>query len=140
MSQKQRDIQGDHVVIRTSVAGQSTAGTAAEFILGRAPYAFEVTEVRFTPAAGITGAASNHFTATVRNRGAAGSGTTVMASKSYDNGVNETAWVGGSITLSATAANRLAVEGDTLTAEKLIVGTGLGMPAGVIEVIGRSLG
>jgi hypothetical protein len=140
MSQKQRDIQGDHVVIRTSVAGQSTAGTAAEFILGRAPYAFEVTEVRFTPAAGITGANTNYFSLTVRNRGAAGSGTTVAASKDYVSGTNETAWVGGSVTLSATAANRLVTEGDTLTSEKLITGTGLGMPAGVVEVIGRSRG
>lgn len=140
MSQKQRDIQGDHVVMRIPVAGQSTAGTAAEFVLGRAPYALEVTGVRFVPAAAITGANTNYFTLTVRNRGAAGSGTTVVASKDYTSGVNETAWVGGAVTLSGTAASLLVTEGDTLTSEKLVTGTGLGMPAGVVEVIGRSRG
>lgn len=140
MSQKIRDIQGEQVIMRVPVAGQSTAGSAAEFVLGRAPFAVEVTAVRFIPAAGITGANTNFFTITCRNRGSAGTGTTLVASKDYTSGVNETAWVPGTVTLSGTAANLLVAEGDPLTCEKLVTGTGLGMPAGVVEVVGRSRG
>jgi hypothetical protein len=140
MSQKLRDIQGDNVVMRAYVAGHATAGTADEFTIGEAPFGFEVTAVRWYANAGVTGANTNYFTVTVRNRGTDGSGSTVVASKDFVSGTNATAFDLTTITLSATAANLLVTEGQVLTVEKLVTGTGLAMPDGLVEVIGRSRG
>ena len=129
---KLKDLPGDHFM-SAAVAGQATAGTADEFTIGRVPFRAVVTGVWLIPTAAVTGAATNHFTARVRNR-VSGAGNVEVAAKAFDNGVNAPAFEDTTITLSATAANLDLAEGDVLTLEKIIVGTGMAMPDGHVVV------
>lgn len=127
-----RDLPGDQP-ITAYFPGHLTAATAKESALGRAPFAAVVTAVEFIPAAAIVGAVTNNFTINVRNRGAAGVGANVIATLNFTNGVNGTAQMPVTITLGSGASIVLA-EGDVLTCEKAIVGTGLACPDGEIVV------
>lgn len=129
---KVKDLQGDHL-IQADVAGQATAGTADEFTVCRVPFRATVTGVWFVPTATVTGAAANHFTARLRNR-ASGAGDVGVASTTFDNGVNAPAFDDTALTLSATAGDLNVAEGDVLTLEKLVVGTGMAMPDGHLVV------
>lgn len=128
-----KDIPGPHV-IEVPVAGQATAATPDEFAIGTAPFNAVVTGVAFIPKSTLTGANTNYCSVTLRNRGAAGSGSTNIAQTDYVSTVNATAFVANAVTLNATTANRNVTAGDVLTCEKLVTGTGLAMPAGTIEV------
>jgi hypothetical protein len=132
VSIQDKELRGDRVFV-VPVAGQSTAGTADEFTAFVAPFACKVVAVKWVPTAGITANGSNYFTLTLRNRGAAGSGTALPAQRAYSSG-NATAFVAESATLSATAADLNVAAGDVLTVEKLVTGTGLAMPDGTIQV------
>jgi hypothetical protein len=131
---KLKDLQGDVQILRAFVAGQPTAGTADEWVVGRVPFNGKITKVVFTGAADITGAATNHFRADLRNRAGDAAGTVDAATLAFDNGINATAWIPKTITLSATEANLNVAEGDVLTIEKVVVGTGMAMPEGLVEV------
>jgi hypothetical protein len=126
------EIRGPRLA-RIAIAGQATAGTADEFPVLRAPRRMKVTGARFIPKAAITADATNYLTLTLRNRGAAGAGTTQVAARSFATG-NAAAFVADAMTVSATAANLILAAGDVLTAEKLNSGTGLALPAGTLEV------
>lgn len=128
-----RDIPGNHQIVGY-FPGHATAATAKEAALGRAPFRCKVQSVVFIAAAAITGAATNYFTLNVRNRTTAGVGTAVPAALAFSNGVNAVAQAPTSITLSATAADLVIAEGDVITAEKAISGTGLACPDGLIVV------
>lgn len=127
-----KDIPGDHV-FTVPVAGQSTAATPDEFEGLVAPFDMKITRVRWVPTANITANATNFFTATVRNRGTDASGTAVAASRSYA-ATNSLAHVPEDCTLSSTPADLDVAEGDLLTVEKLVTGTGLSMPDGLVQV------
>jgi hypothetical protein len=83
----------------------------------------------------VTGAATNNFAATVRNRGTDGLGAVQVAITTYAAGVNAVAYDENTLALSGTAANLLVNEGDNLTCEKLVNGTGLAMPDGHVVVL-----
>lgn len=122
-------------------AGVATANADDSFIVGACPVAGTVTSATYTPEAAITGAATNHRAIRVRNRGAAGSGTTVVAELAFDNGVNAAAFDEKALTLSATAANLEVAEGDVLEVFSDAVGTGLADPGGTVKVtISRTAG
>lgn len=89
-----------------------------------------VTAVRYLPNANYTGAATNYRSFQVRNKGAAGSGTTVVAQLDGIGGVNLAAFDESAITLSGTAANLVVNDGDVLSSYSLHVGTGLADPGG----------
>lgn len=129
---KLKDIPGDHFV-SSQADGHATAGTANEVVVGRVPFRAVVTGVWWAPNAAVTGAATNHFTGRLRNR-VSGAGDVTVASKTYDNAVNATAFDDNALTLTATAADLNVEEGDVLTWQKVIVGTGLAMPDGQIVV------
>lgn len=119
--------------------GVGTAGNDDSFIIGTAPFAGTVTSVTYTPEAAITGAATNHRAIRVRNRGAAGSGTTVVAELAFDNGVNAAAFDEKTIPLSGTAANLTVAAGDVLELFSDAIGTGIADPGGIVRVtISRS--
>lgn len=127
------DLPGRHR-LKLDVGGQATAGTVDEFAGIVVPFNCKVVGVTYTPKSVVTGAATNNFTATVRNRGAAGAGAAQPAQLNFANGVNAPAFVATALTLSGTAADLLLTAGDVLTVEKLNVGTGMAMPAGTITV------
>lgn len=93
-----------------------------------------VSAVTFTPTAAITGAATNHRSITLVNKGQAGSGTTVIATLAFDNGVNATANNETTVTLSGTAANLVVAAGDVLQWQSAAVGTGIADPGGLVNV------
>lgn len=115
------------------VPGQATAGTVDEFTGFVAPFSGRITKVQWIPKAAVTANGSNFFTLNIRNRGAAGAGTTLAWSRSYA-ATNSVAFVGENGTLNATAANRRFVSGDNITIERLVTGTGLAMPAGTVVI------
>jgi hypothetical protein len=119
---------------KIDVPGQATAATVDEFAAIVIPFNAKVTAVSYSPKSTVTGAATNNFTVTVRNRGAAGAGTVQPAQLNFANTVNATAFVATAVTLSSTASDLLLTAGDVLTVEKLVVGTGMAMPGGTVTV------
>jgi hypothetical protein len=127
-----QDLPGDQP-ITGYFPGNSTAGSAKESAIGRAPFRGVVTAVEFIASAAVAGAATNNFTLNVRNRTTAGVGTQVPASLTFASGTNAVAQAPTSLTLGA--ANQLTVNaGDVITVEKAVNGSGLACPDGEIVV------
>lgn len=129
---KLKDLQAD-VPQQSYFPGHATAGTAIEQVLFRAPFRCVVTAVEFTPNTTQAGANTNSFTLNVRNR-TTGAGTGVPASLAFVSGVDLTATTPKTLTLSGTSSVLALAEGDVITAEKAVVGTGLACPPGTITV------
>lgn len=122
-------------VIERNVPAVSTANASDDTVLGQAPFACTVTAVEYVPEAAITGAATNHRTFSVVNKGQAGSGSTTVATLAFDSGsVTASANNERAITLSGTAANLELAAGDTLQWRSIAVGTGITDPGGVVRV------
>jgi hypothetical protein len=91
-----------------------------------APFAGVVSAASVIAATLLTGANTESRTLQLHNRGAAGAGTTLVASKAFVSGVNAAADDETALTLSATAADLVVAEGDVLEFTSLHVGaTGL---------------
>jgi hypothetical protein len=121
-------------VIEADVPAVSTAGNDDDSVIAQAPFACTVTSVQYVPEAAITGADTNSRTVSLVNKGAAGSGTTTVASLALTSGVNATANDEKAITLSGTAANLVLAEGDTLQWRSIHVGTGIADPGGLVRI------
>lgn len=121
-------------VIEANVPAVSTAGNDDDTVIGQAPFDCTVTAVEYVAEAAITGAATNHRTVSLVNKGQAGSGTTTVATLTFDTGVNAAANNERALTLSATAANLDLEEGDTLQWRSVHVATGIADPGGVVRV------
>lgn len=102
--------------------------------LGPAPFAGKVTAVTWIAGSTLTGANTNTITLKLINKGQSGSGTNVVAEKSFTSGVNAPASDETTITLSGTASKLEVAEGDVLTMEAVKVGEGIATPAGEIQV------
>lgn len=128
-----RELRGD-LTIAVSIP-PTTAGTAVEVPIIRLPTAAQITRVQWVPGAAITANASNYFTLTVRNR-QSGAGTVVMATRAYSagNGVANTA---ETLTLSTTEEDLQPAAEDLLTAHVTHTGTGLAVPAGLVQITYR---
>lgn len=108
---------------------------AADFVavICEAPYAGTVTSVSYVADTAITGANTESRTVRVHNRGLAGAGTTVVASKAFLSGTNAAQYDETDITLSVVANATTVVAGDVLSVESLHVGaTGLADPGGTV--------
>jgi hypothetical protein len=107
----------------------------AEFAapLGPAPFAGKVSSVTWIAGSTLTGANTNTITFKLVNKGQSGSGTNVIAEKSFTSGVNAPASDETTITLSGTASKLEVAEGDVLTLEAVKVGEGIVTPAGEIQ-------
>jgi hypothetical protein len=88
-----------------------------------------VTAAAIIASAAITGANTDSRTVQLHNRGQAGSGTTLVASKAFTTGVNAAADDETALTLSAVADATDVAEGDILEFTSLHVGDGLAAPA-----------
>lgn len=121
-------------VIEADVPAVSTAGNDDDTVIAQAPFACTVTAVQYVPEAAITGADTNSRTVSLVNKGAAGSGTTSVASLALTSGVNAAANDEKAITLSATAANLVLAAGDTLQWRSIHIGTGITDPGGLVRV------
>ena len=109
------------------------AGTAVEWPQFVMPWNATITGLTWVPGAAVTANGSNFATISVRNRGAAGSGSVVPASRSYA-ATNSTAQVAEVLTLSSTATDLQPSTNDVLTISVAHSGTGLTIPAGLVQV------
>lgn len=109
------------------------AGNDATFV-ARAPYAGVVTSVTYVPVATVTGAATNNRTVNVVNKAQDGSGAASVASLSFGNGTNATAFDEKAITLTTTAADKVVAAGDILAINSTHVGTGIADPGGTVFI------
>lgn len=129
--------------IQASAPNASTAaGADSSGKYVKAPFAGKVTGARVLASAAMTGANTDSRTIQLHNRGLAGAGTTLVASKAFTSGVDLVADDYTDLTLSATAADLVVAEGDVLEFTSLhIGGTGLAGPEFVGEVdFQRALG
>lgn len=130
MSIKYDELRGD--LTYSASIPPTAAGTAVEVPIVELPFAATVTEVLWVPGANMTANGSNYVTLSLRNR-VAGAGTIVMATRAYSS-VNGVATTPETLTLSATAADLQPAAGDLLTAAFAHTGTGLAVPAGLVQV------
>lgn len=111
------------------------AGADAETDIGKAKYAGTVTAVTYVASTALTGANTDSRTIVLVNKGQAGSGTTVVATKAFTSGVNAAADDETTITLSAVAGATTVADGDVLAWQSTHVGsTGLADPGGLASV------
>lgn len=93
-----------------------------------------VSAVTYATVTAITGANTNTRSVSLVNKGAAGAGTTVIATLQFNSGVNTTASDEKTITLSSTAADLDVVAGDVLQWQSTHVGTGIADPGGLVNI------
>lgn len=117
--------------IRHAVA-EATAATDFEKAVGACTAAGTVTSVKFIPDAGF-GQATDYATLAIINKGAAGSGTTSVASLGFNSSNVATAYVPSALTLGATG-NLAVVAGDVLTLKKTHSGNGQLVPTGELQI------
>ena len=109
-------------------------GADATTDLIESPYAGTVSAVNFVAVATLTGANTNTRALSLINKGQAGSGTTVVATLQFNSGVNATANVPVTITLSGTPANLVVASGNVLAWQSTHIGTGIADPGGLAHV------
>lgn len=119
----------------------TAAGADASGLLV-APFDCTLTAASLIPLTVLTGANTESRTLQVFNRGQAGSGTTLMASKAFTSGVNAPAEDETALTLSVTAADLVITAGDVIEVKSLHVGaTGLAGVQGIVRLsISRTAG
>jgi hypothetical protein len=122
-----------------TVVAVGTAGNDLTTNIARVEADGVISAVYYVPASGITGANTNTRKIVLVNKGAAGSGTTAIATLQFNSGVNATADVAKTITLSTTAADLAVTAGDILQWQSTHVGSGITDPGGLaVLVVGRS--
>lgn len=104
------------------------------FMVAKCPYAGTVTAVTYIPNLASTGDNTNYRTYSLKNRGAAGSGTTTVATLQLATGVNLVAGDEKDITLSVTAADLVVAAGDVLAFASIHTASGLVDPGGLVTV------
>jgi hypothetical protein len=108
-------------------AAAAAADDSGNYVV--APFAGVVSAAEIVAATALTGANTDSRTFQLHNRGQAGSGTALVASKAFVLGVNAAADDATALTLSATAADLVVAQGDILEFTSLHVGsTGLAGP------------
>lgn len=128
-----KDLQGDWT-FAFFVPGVA-AGTGIEWPLLVVPFNMRLTAVKWVPAAAVVADGTNYATLSFRNR-AAGAGTVVPASRAYS-ATNSAARVAEAMTLSGTDADLNLAAGDVLTLGVAHSGTGLIIPAGLVQATVR---
>ncbi len=91
--------------------------------------------VGYIPEDTLTGANTNSMNVELRNKGADGTGATVVTTvKSFLSGTNANAFTADAQTLSSTVADTDIDANETVVWRRTKVGTGLTMPAGVVII------
>jgi len=119
---------------RRSTQPVATAGNDLSTVAAVAPFDGTITAVTYTTPTAITGANTNSRTVALTNKGQAGSGTAVPATLALVSGVNTTASVPKTITLSSTASDLVVAAGDVLVWSSTHVGTGIADTGGLLSI------
>lgn len=127
-----KDLRGDHTAT-VNVAAMASATTDNEQPGFVVPFNAKVTGMKWVPSAAVTANGTNFSTLSMRNRGAAGSGSALPATRSYA-ATNSSAWVAEDCTLSATATDLLLTAGDVVTVQMIHSASGVVIPAGTVRI------
>lgn len=100
-----------------------------------AAWAGTLVSATYAPNAAIAGANTNSRTLNLLNGGAAGNGTTNMASLPLVSGTNLTIDHETALVNNATAANLAVAAGDAIVFQSLHVGTGIADPGGRVTLV-----
>lgn len=127
----------DYTGQKYQLSGQDNGVTIAAddtFTIGEVPATGRVTACSFVPEGASTGDNTNYRTYTLVNKGAAGAGTTVIATIALTTGVNLVAFDEKDATLSVTAADLVVTAGDILAWVSTHTASGLVDPGGTVSV------
>lgn len=119
---------------QAAVGPVATAGNDLNTNIWRVERASTVAGVTYAPVTAITGANTNTRLVALVNKKQDGTGTTVIATKQFNSGVNAPASDETAITLSVTAADLQVAAGDILQWQSTHVGTGIADPGGLAVV------
>jgi hypothetical protein len=105
----------------------ATKEATQDQVIGEVPFDGTVTAVSIVPEANGTAHATNFRTFTVRNKGAAGSGSTAIATLATDTPTTDDlkAFDEKALTLTATAADREVASGDVIAVVETVAAEGL---------------
>lgn len=123
--------EGNENTTQVTFAQHAAATATEERSLFAAPCACRVRRVGLVSDVALTGDPTNSTTFSVRNKGAAGVGTTTVATLVFTTGVNLVPFDEKDIPVSAAFT---MAAGDTLNMEFVKVGTGLNIGPGVINI------
>lgn len=121
------------VKLECLVPAQGTAGTVQDTTIGEAPFAGTVTAVYMDADDAVTANGTNYRTFAVTNKGQAGAGTAVVASRSTAS-VSLVADDRTDFTLSVTPADLVVAAGDVLIVNETVAATGVAHGGGKVYV------
>jgi len=117
------------------VPAAATADATKEWPVFCAPDSCKILQVQIIPQATITGTATNYFNLNLRNKGAAGAGTTELGNIDFLSGTNATGYDAKDIVADTAHASATALsQGDVLGLQRELVLTGLAMPELIVLV------
>lgn len=121
-------------LVRTVSSDVDASGTGQgqTVVVGESPFDGVVTVVSFTPSAAVVGGTADYTTLKLLNKGAAGAGTTVVASKAFNTASTATAF--DEIAFTVDTARDDVTSGDILELTGTAAGAGLATPAGLVQV------
>jgi hypothetical protein len=122
------------VEILTATDPGATIAADDSFTVGEVKSAGVVTSVSYTPEAASTGDNTHYRTYTLVNKGATGSGTTVIATLALTTGINLVAFDEKAATLSVVADATTVAAGDILAWVSTHTSNGLVDPGGIVKV------
>lgn len=125
-----KELRGD--LVYSAYIPPTAAGTAVEVPIVALPFAAQITEIKWIPGAAMTANGTNFCTLNCRNR-QTGAGTVVAATRAWS-ATNSVSTTPETLTLSSTASDLQPVANDVLTAHFTHSGTGLAVPAGIVQV------
>lgn len=116
--------------------GAFTGSASTEEAVWIAPAKCVILGVSLVDKTGVTGHTQNYGTATITNKGTAGSGTTSVAARSTNvaTTANITAWKAWPVTLSTTAADLQLAAGDVLTFAWTEAGSGQDLGGAALQI------
>ena len=131
---KARDAATEGAKVRITVPAKTAVAATQDTPNVACPFAGTVSAVTYEPASLLTGADTNSLTLSLINKGQAGAGSTVVATKAFTNGVNAAATpTQTTLTVQGGGADAVA-KGDLLSLRQTKVGTGLADPGGTIRI------
>jgi len=122
--------QADH-------GAQATPATTESFAVGECAFDATVTEAEIIPSGALTASDATNRTFTLRNKGATGAGTTVIATLTTN--LAGGSWVANDailMALSGTPGNLNVAAGDVLAVDETVASTGVAHPAMQVTVRG----
>lgn len=116
-------------VLTLEIPAVAAADTSTVVAAASIPYDAVIRKVEIVPRAAITFNATNFSTLSLQNKGPLGSGSVVVATRTWAATPSSVAGTKETMTLSGTAANLEVKAGDLLQVVHGTGGTGLAMPA-----------